>query len=180
MRRPRPRTLALLGLAAAAAVPVATACAGAAAGPSKASASVLYIAPTGSDAGRCSSASSPCLTLDRAYHVARPGDTVQLAAGSYTEQGINPDPTKDAATADVTFEPAQGATVSFPGNLIVKGSHVVLRSAPGSLNFKVNIVWAQAPAHHVRFERLDGATFQIFGSSNVTVWWPSTLRSARR
>jgi hypothetical protein len=176
MRRPRPRTLALLGLAAAAAVPVATACAGAAAGPSKASASTLYVAPTGNDAGRCSSATSPCLTLDRAYHVARPGDTVELAAGSYTEQGISPDPTKDSATADVTFQPAKGATVSFPGNLIVKGAHVVLRSAPGALNFKVNVVWAQAPAHHVRFERLDGASFQIFGSSNVTIlggdWGP--------
>src|SRR2546430_16715908 len=108
MRRPRPRTLALLGLAAAAAVPVATACAGAVAGPSKASASLLYVSPTGNDAGRCTSASSPCLTLDRAYHVARPGDTVELAAAPYTEQGISPDSTKDAATADLTFEPAKG------------------------------------------------------------------------
>src|SRR4051794_22361928 len=42
----------------------------------------LFVAPGGNDGGDCSAA-DPCRSFDRAYHVARPGQVVQLAGGDY-------------------------------------------------------------------------------------------------
>lgn len=47
----------------------------------------VFLSPTGSDGGTCS-ADDPCLTFARAYLAARPGDTVQVAPGTYGRQTI--------------------------------------------------------------------------------------------
>ncbi|MET0600909.1 MAG: hypothetical protein ABW167_02870 [Baekduia sp.] len=81
-----------------------------------------FIAPTGDDTGDCTRA-DPCATLDRAYHAARPGQLVEIAAGHYPEQVITPDDAKSGsgcvsrarAAACVTFVPARGASASFVG-----------------------------------------------------------------
>ena len=39
-----------------------------------------FVSPGGSDSGSCT-AELPCQSLDRAYHVAEPGEIVELAAG---------------------------------------------------------------------------------------------------
>ena len=78
-------------------------------GESAGSAADLYVSPTGSDAGKCS-ASAPCLTFDRAYHLAQLGQTVEVAAGTYGAQTINP-PGK-SGTGFVLFRPAPGAKVT--------------------------------------------------------------------
>jgi hypothetical protein len=54
----------------------------------------LYLAPSGSDAGTCAGAQAPCASFDRAYRVARPGDVVVLAGGSYPGQTIEGDGSK--------------------------------------------------------------------------------------
>ena len=41
-----------------------------------------YVSPTGSDSNSCNHA-SPCATPDHAFTIALPGDTVQVAAGTY-------------------------------------------------------------------------------------------------
>jgi len=46
---------------------------------------VLYVAPGGSDAGRCTKA-APCQTIGHAVAVARRGATVVVRAGTYAEQ----------------------------------------------------------------------------------------------
>ncbi len=46
-----------------------------------------YVAPGGSDTGDCSNSVTPCLTIDYAVAQAAAGDTVHLAAGTYTGPG---------------------------------------------------------------------------------------------
>src|SRR5437868_903583 len=60
-------------------------------------ATIYYVSPSGSDSNACTQ-SSPCLTFNRAYHVAAPGDTVQIAGGSYGSQNFANDTTKTSAT----------------------------------------------------------------------------------
>lgn len=52
----------------------------AAAGPA-----TLYVAPSGSDTGACSSA-DPCQTISHAVGIAAPGSTIEVGAGTYHEQ----------------------------------------------------------------------------------------------
>jgi hypothetical protein len=44
-----------------------------------------YVAPSGSDGdNRCTEANAPCRTVDRALEVANPGETIRVAAGTYS------------------------------------------------------------------------------------------------
>jgi chitodextrinase len=83
---------------------------------------LLYLSPTGDDANPCTQA-APCLTFDRAYHLAVPGERVEVEAGTYDPQTISPDATKTAP--QVVFEPS-GGTAQI-GELHVDGSHVLLK-----------------------------------------------------
>jgi hypothetical protein len=81
----------------------------------------LAISLSGSDTGSCSEL-QPCATFDRAYRVAQPGQTVLIAAGSYSTQEIDVDPAKANATAPVVFRPAAGAAVEIAGDLLILGA----------------------------------------------------------
>src|SRR4051794_27549794 len=74
---------------------------------------VLHVAPSGDDAAACTD-DAPCLTFDRAYHAAQPGQAVEAAAGSYGEQKLLYDPAKTSPD-DVVFRPAAGAKVDVAG-----------------------------------------------------------------
>ena len=50
-------------------------------------ASDRYVDPLGSDAGDCSNNATPCLTIAYAVAQAAAGDTIHLAAGTYTGLG---------------------------------------------------------------------------------------------
>ncbi len=54
---------------------------------------LLYVSPTGSDTAACTQ-SAPCLTLQRGYRVAKPGQTVQIQPGAYPGQQLAFDPSK--------------------------------------------------------------------------------------
>jgi Protein of unknown function (DUF1565) len=83
----------------------------------------LFLAPTGSDSAACSR-SSPCLTLSRAYQVARPGQIVELAAGTYPSgQSLVYDPAKRQVTP-VTFRAAAGADAVVDNLDIVGAQHL--------------------------------------------------------
>jgi hypothetical protein len=58
--------------------------------------------------------------------VASPGHTVEVAAGSYPGQTINPDATK-TSDVDVLFRPAVGAAVTVTGEIWVRGKHFEMR-----------------------------------------------------
>jgi parallel beta helix pectate lyase-like protein/uncharacterized protein DUF1565 len=50
-----------------------------------AASSTRYVATTGTDNATCDS-SNPCRTVQNAVNIAAPGDTIRIAAGTYTEQ----------------------------------------------------------------------------------------------
>ena len=85
----------------------------------------LYLSPTGSDSGSCTSA-LPCRSLDRAYRVAKPGQVVEVAGGTYPGQTVGVDSTK-TSTDDVAFKPAADASVVFSGAVLIKGKHLEFR-----------------------------------------------------
>lgn len=110
-------------LAAVAVVSVALACAGGAPG-APAPAANVYLSATGNDANRCTPA-RPCRTFDRGYRVAKPGQVVEVGAGTYPNQDLLVDPSK-TSPADVVFRPARGARVVV-GDFEVYAKHLELR-----------------------------------------------------
>jgi hypothetical protein len=79
----------------------------------------LFLSPSGSDGGRCT-ASAPCRSFDRAYHLAQPGQVVELAAGDYGGQSLSYDPTKVNAGKYVVFRPAPGASATVSDELSIR------------------------------------------------------------
>ncbi len=90
-----------------------------------AAATALRLSPSGVDTNSCTAA-KPCKTLNRAYKLATPGQTVELAAGTYTDTALSTDSSKTSA-ADVIFRPVAGATVTFSAQLHVFAQHLELR-----------------------------------------------------
>ena len=97
-----------------------------------ASASTYYLAPTGSDSNDCTIA-SPCLSFNHAYQIASPGDSVVVAAGTYSDQNLVEDSSKSSAQQPITFRPETNADVTvgninFGATYEDKGaSHVVIQ-----------------------------------------------------
>ncbi len=122
--------------------------------------STLYLSSTGSDSNPCTQ-TAPCLTMDRAYHVASAGETVQVATGTYPAQTIRPDATK-TGTSPVVFMPMSGAQVTV-ARLDVTASSVEFQNmqAPWSVS---------TPASGVTFRNVsaNGAVY-ISGAANVSV-----------
>jgi hypothetical protein len=97
----------------------------------RAAAASLFLSPSGSDSNPCTQA-APCRSVDRGYRVAQPGQTVELAAGSYGAQSIALDGSKTSST-DVVFRPVAGASATL-GWTEIRSSHITfenLRFADG-------------------------------------------------
>jgi hypothetical protein len=84
----------------------------------------LYVSPRGSDLHTCTR-TAPCLSFNRAYRAAKPGQIVQIAGGSYGRQLMLPDPLK-RSSKHVTLRPARGATVVVNDQLTVDASHLTI------------------------------------------------------
>jgi hypothetical protein len=91
------------------------------AAPAAASAADRYISPNGSDGATCTAA-APCKSLSRAYQLSSPGQSIEVAGGSYGGQTV-PYVASHVSGADVVVRPAAGTTPSF-GGLNVAGTHV--------------------------------------------------------
>jgi hypothetical protein len=138
----------------------------------------LYLAPTGVDAGGCASPTAPCSTFERAYRLARPGDVVQLAGGSYPGQTIQG--AAKSSRAHVIFEPAPGAQVRIDGPIYLYGSHLTLR--------RLHVVdvtignYDQTPGRpnptDVTLSGVVGRDFEIDSATHVTIsggsWGPAS------
>ena len=116
------------------------------------------MSPTGSDSNPCTQA-LPCRSFNRTYRVASPGQTVEVAAGSYPAETIDPDASK-TSDVDVLFRPAAAASVSVTGQLLILGSHLEVRDmAIREMEFRRetndvtmrniinNGVWMQGPSN---------------------------------
>jgi hypothetical protein len=89
------------------------------------SSGTLFLAPSGSDSASCAQG-APCKTLAHAYSVAKGGETVKLAAGTYTDSSL-PLTSGKTAASPVLFEPNAGAAVKFSKMLTVQAHGVELK-----------------------------------------------------
>ncbi len=83
----------------------------------------LQVSTSGSDANPCTQA-QPCLSLNRAYQVANPGDTVSVATGSYASQTINKDAGKSLGSTKVVLR-ADGDVVLGGFNSYANDIHYI-------------------------------------------------------
>ena len=144
----------------------------------------LYVSPAGSNAGNCGLA-APCASFDRAYHVAQPGQIVQVAAGSYPLQRMTFDATKSSATGNVTFQSAPGQLATVAGisgdgishvtfigdstrNLQPPASGITLKPQPASMDTGSDFE-LQNCSRFVVVRNMDMRQFGINGSDNVTI-----------
>jgi hypothetical protein len=86
-RRPRPSRAAALLMLACGAVGLLAGCVMGGAGAAASGPTPLLVSLTGADANPCTQA-APCLTFDRAYHVAKPGQPVEVAAAFGAAAGL--------------------------------------------------------------------------------------------
>ncbi len=91
----------------------------------KGSAGTLYLSTSGSDSAACTQG-APCKTLAHAYTLAKAGEKVLLAAGTYTDTSL-PLTSGKASSPQVVFEPIAGATVKFSKMLTVQAHGVELK-----------------------------------------------------
>ncbi len=124
---------------------------------SEAAVAALRLSPSGADANACSAA-KPCKTLNRAYKLAKPGQTVEMAAGTYTDTALSVDATKTSAT-DVIFRPVAGATVTISPQLHVYAQHLELRG----LRFTSKL-WIESSAADVTIRNSTLKNFDLYSS----------------
>jgi hypothetical protein len=139
MKSPRQLTSFLLALVALAVVPILASGACAAGKPSAAD---LFVATNGSDSGRCTR-NAPCASMLRAYTVAKAGNVVEIASGTYGDQEISG--SRNRTGDPVVFRPAAGATVALGGILFDNASRAELRDLRMShwyMRYSSNVVFA--------------------------------------
>jgi len=93
----------------------------------------LFVSSAGSDSNQCTQA-SPCASFNRAYQLARPGDTVEVAAGTYAVQTVLQTQPPKAAPA-VTFRSASGAQVIVGGIQLGQNNGSASGTSPSNLTF---------------------------------------------
>jgi len=134
------------------------------------------VAPGGSDSNACTQA-QPCRSFDRAYRVAQPGQTVEVAGGTYADQSLGADASKNAGGSRVNFQPASGATVIVGSKPLstktrtTAGLDVGGTTAVTFTGFTVRgDVVAESGANGVTFQNLvtDNGALGVYHASNIT------------
>jgi hypothetical protein len=147
----------------------------------------LFVAPAGSDGARCTS-SQPCATLNRAYRMARPGQTIEIAGGTYPTQVVEVDRSKLRSSHAcalarrarcVVFRPAPGSRVTIQGDLVVYGSNAIFQGFQITKMVRSEAIRGPATSHNVIFSNLHGAGFTIGPNNHITIkggsWGPNYL-----
>jgi hypothetical protein len=141
----------------------------------------LFISPSGSDSNACAKA-KPCQTMNRAYELAKAGETVRLLAGSYTEQRLEGDSAK-TSSSHVVFAPASGASVTFTGAIVTVASHITIEDMT-VLDVTIGNVEADEKKPNptdITLLNLTGRNFEIASATHITVeggsWGPATACS---
>jgi hypothetical protein len=122
----------------------------------------VFISPSGDDARACT-ASAPCRSFDRAYRVADPGDVVEIGGGTYPDQVVGKDASKDGGP-QVLFRPRAGARVVVSSDLDVYGSQIEFRSIEVLENW-----YAYEGSHHLTFRDIDSDRLMIASASDIRV-----------
>lgn len=140
----------------------------------------VFVSPAGSDTAQCTKA-SPCATLNRAYAVARPGKTVEVAGGTYPAQTIAWRPGRDRA-AQVVFHPTGKVTIDGDLNVYASGVRIAGRASGSITSWRSRTYSilvkgdmavlgdsATQHPHNVTLEGIDGGSLGTYTSENVVV-----------
>ena len=128
----------------------------------------VYISPSGSDTNPCTQP-QPCRSFNRAYHVAKPGQIVEVDGGSYGGQVI--DLPQHSSGPRIVFRPSAGEQVEVAGTLETRASHVEVRDMyvwQWYTQYRADALsWASAD--DIAFVRLRAHSGTILGSHGVQV-----------
>jgi hypothetical protein len=125
--------------------------------PSPSGASV-FLSPSGSDSSACTQ-SAPCRSFGRGYAIAQLGQTVEVAGGSYGDQGFSG---SKSGSGVVTFRPASGAAVST-GDMSLNGqNHIEFQ------NMTIDN-WYAKYVSDITFRNINQRFFFVRVSSNVRI-----------
>lgn len=139
----------------------------------------VLVAPNGNDATCRRASQLPCATFDRAYAIARLGDTVAIAPGIYPAQRITQKSNKTVAgdQLDVVFEPAGDGSIEVQGLEVDGASHLTLKRLRDVREPQGTFLLTNA--NDVTWENLDAANFYINQTQDITIrggdWGPCTV-----
>ena len=120
---------------------------------------VLFVAPGGNDKTKCTQ-TAPCASFARAYALAKGGDVIAVAGGTYPSQSVPAIPSKTLDT-NVDFRPATAQRVTIDGDLDISGNHVTFE------NLWVSDFSVQDGASDITFLQMKASNFYIGGASSV-------------
>jgi hypothetical protein len=122
----------------------------------------FFLAPNGSDANPCTRV-APCLTVERGYRIASPGQVVEMAGGDYPEQTVGEDPSKTSPDA-VWLRSAPGATVTLKDLALEGASNIGFLEISVSDQIKViNFDPDVLGSHDVTFDTMTAQTMAMVG-----------------
>ena len=138
----------------------------------------VFVATGGSDGAPCTR-EAPCASFDRAYRVAKPGETVEVAGGRYPSQTIHAK--TGMAAPYVVFREAPGERVivgdegetveclEFEGSQYVtlEGFETPYTTVGGMLH-QCGVSIGRSNAHHVTLVNIDAGMIWV-GADNVQV-----------
>jgi hypothetical protein len=133
----------------------------------------VFVSPNGSDSRSCKSPRTACASFDRAYRVARPGQVVRVAAGSYPGQTIRG--VSGRRGPRIAFRPASRARVVLGGLTFSGADYVtvermqtrVKQSEPGAGNREG--IFVGPGSHHIRLARMVAGSISTWKADHVLV-----------
>jgi len=105
--------------------------------------------------------------MNRGYLVAQPGQTVEMAGGSYPAQTIAYQASKASAGSYVSFQPAAGAAVTINGDLVNYAAWV--RVVGLNVSATMNLAEGGPSASNVVFDTMHAANFLIGPGHDITL-----------
>jgi hypothetical protein len=133
----------------------------------------LFVAPSGSDASSCQSRRTACVTFNRAYAVARPGQVVEVAGGVYPQQHLGAP--RGRGGPNVVFRPAKGARVIL-GGLTFRGSDFVTVRGMATTYHSVGAnsrnqhgIFVGRGSSYIRLENMDAGSVDSWFADHLTV-----------
>ena len=128
----------------------------------------VYVSAKGVD-GNPGTASAPVATFGRAYKLATPGATVEVAAGHYGPQLLARDRSKRSSQR-VVFRPAPGAVVKLElldfgqdQRDLIGPEHVTVRG------MAIRYIRAWAGSRDLVWQNIHGAHFDVFDATDVLI-----------
>ena len=140
----------------------------------------VFVAPNGSDSRSCRSPSAACASFQRAYRVARPGQRVEVAGGTYPAQRLT------AITGrrgpNVVFAPTARQRVVLgglglglagdgsqgPSYLTLRGFRLSYKGSPPGARNQQGIA-VEPGSKHIRLENLDAGSVNVWLADDVTI-----------